>query len=66
MINLTRFLSIATAMIGVVAIVPTAAFAQTGQDHEQHHPQGTTENGEQVGLAPAEKGAATPRRKKVA
>lgn len=56
MTSLTRFLSIATAMLGVIAIVPTAAFAQTAQEHEQHHPQGATENDAQVEPAPVDKG----------
>jgi hypothetical protein len=56
MTSLTRFLSIATAVLGVIAIVPAAAFAQTAQEHEQHHPQGATENDAQVEPAPVDKG----------
>ncbi|HRN87392.1 MAG TPA: Spy/CpxP family protein refolding chaperone [Hyphomicrobium sp.] len=57
MTSLTRFLSIATAMFGVVTIVPSAAFAQTAQEHEQHHRQGSTGSDAQAEPAPVDKGA---------
>jgi hypothetical protein len=57
MTSLTRYLSIAAAMLGILAIAPAAALAQAGQEHEQHHPQSAPANGAQAEPAPADKGA---------
>lgn len=54
--KLTRYLSMTIVVMGVI-VAPAIAFAQTDQEHKQHHPEGMPTNGAQAEPAPSEKSA---------